>query len=373
VTELKSKPSILMAIMSLGGGGAERICTLMAGGLAGRGYPVSILTLDRSVEDAYAPDPAVERIALDLGEGSTGLVSAMANNLRRIRRLREAFRERKPGLVISFIDEVNILAVLAASPLRLPVAATQRADPSMYDTGPVWSRLRRYAYPRAARVVSISEGVDQFFSWIPEERREVIHNPLAPEAIEAARQPPPPPPERDYLVAMGRLVDQKGFDLLLQAFAPIAEKYPGIDLKILGEGENRAALEKQRSELGLDGRVFLPGRIADPFPVLRAATLFVLSSRYEGFGNVLTEAMVCGLPVVAADCPSGPSEIVRNGEDGILVPPENPGALTDAMDRLLAQEDERIRLGAAAAAAALRFSLDGHLDRWETLIGKVAG
>jgi GalNAc-alpha-(1->4)-GalNAc-alpha-(1->3)-diNAcBac-PP-undecaprenol alpha-1,4-N-acetyl-D-galactosaminyltransferase len=365
------KPSILMVIMSLGGGGAERICTLMAGGLAGRGYPVSIVTLDNPVQDAYPLYPAVQRHRLDLGHGSSGLVSAFVNNARRVKQLRRRFRESAPDLVISFIDEINILSILAAAPLNLPVIATQRADPSMYDSGPVWSRLRRYAYPKAACVMSISAGVDRFFSWIPEERREVIHNPLAPQAIAASRQPPPPRPDRPYMVAMGRLVDQKGFDLLLQAFAKIAGKHPDVDLKILGEGENRKALESQRAELGLDDRVLMPGRIDDPFPVLRAASLFVLSSRTEGFGNVLTEAMVCGLPVLSTDCPSGPTEIIRDGEDGIIVPSEDVEALASAMDRLMSDENERRRLGAAAEKAVLRFSLDAHLDRWEKLIGKV--
>jgi glycosyltransferase involved in cell wall biosynthesis len=367
------KPSIMMVIMSLGGGGAERICALMAGGLAARGYPVSVVTLDGSVPDAYPLDPAVDRIGLDLGQGSSGLVSALVNNLRRVRRLRARFRESAPDVVISFIDEVNILSVLAASPLEIPVIVTQRAVPALYDCGPVWSRLRRYAYPKAARVVSISAGVDRSFSFIPQARRRVIHNPLAPEAVAASRQPPPPRPLRPYVVAMGRLADEKGFDLLLEAFARMAEKHPGFDLKILGEGNNRQALEKQRSELGLDHRVSMPGRLSDPFPVLRGASLFVLSSRTEGFGNVLTEAMVCGLPVLATDCPGGPSEIIRDGEDGVLIPSEDSAALAVAMDRLLADENERHRLGEAAARSAHRFDLGPHIDRWEELIRQVIG
>ncbi len=365
------KPSVLMTIMSLGGGGAERVCTLMSGGLAARGYPVTVVTLDGSVQDSYLLDRSVNRIGMDLGQGSRGLVSALRNNLRRVRRLRERFRESAPDLVISFIDEVNILSVLAASPLGIPVIVTQRAVPAMYGSGPFWRRLRRYAYPKAARVVSISTGMDRSFSWIPEERRKVIHNPLAPQAVEASQKDRPPVPERPYIVAAGRLSDKKGFDLLLQAFAQVAGNHTGVDLVILGEGEKRPALEKQRSELGLDSRVSMPGWVEDPFPVLRAATLFVLSSRTEGFGNVLTEAMVCGLPVLATDCPTGPSDIVRDGEDGVLIPPEDPEAMAEAIDRLLVDGNQRRRLGEAAARSVGRFNLDSHIDRWEELIGQV--
>ena len=123
------------------------------------------------------------------------------------------------------------------------------------------------------------------------------------------------------------------------------------------------------SELGLAGRVEFPGRLEDPFPTLRAATVFVLSSRYEGFPNVLTEAMACGLPVVATDCPAGPSEIIRHGEDGLLVPVEDPDALASAMDRLLSDAGERQRFGAEAARIATRRTLSNHLDQWEAVIG----
>jgi glycosyltransferase involved in cell wall biosynthesis len=172
---------------------------------------------------------------------------------------------------------------------------------------------------------------------------------------------------------MGRLADQKGFDVLLRGFARIAEKHPGVDLKILGEGERRAELERLRSQLNLDRRVDFPGRLEKPFQVLRGATVFVLSSRFEGFPNVLIEAMVCGLPVVATDCPAGPSEIIRHGEDGLLVPVEDPGALAAAMDRLLSNPEERFRFAAEAGKVASRRTLAAHLDAWEAVIGEVIG
>ncbi|MBD3867921.1 MAG: glycosyltransferase family 4 protein [Acidobacteria bacterium] len=363
------RPSLMLSIMSLGGGGAERNCTLLAGGLAERGYPVSLATLADPATDFYPVPQGVERFSLNLGQGSTGLLSAVRNNRARIRALRELFRRERPQGIISFIDEVNILATLAAAPLGIPVIISQRADTDLYDSGRIWSMLRRYAYPKAARLVSVSHGVDDYFDWIPAGRRTVIQNPVSTAVLKAIEQPAPPPPARPYVVAMGRLAKQKGFDILLQAFARLAGKHSGIDLKILGEGELRSDLERLGSELGLAGRVEFPGRLEDPFPTLRAATVFVLSSRYEGFPNVLTEAMACGLPVVATDCPAGPSEIIRHGEDGLLVPVEDPDALASAMDRLLSDAGERQRFGAEAARIATRRTLSNHLDQWEAVIG----
>src|SRR5262249_38216695 len=129
------------------------------------------------------------------------------------------------------------------------------------------------------------------------------------------------------IMAMGRLVHQKGFDLLLKAFSMVAAKHPEWSLAVLGEGPLRADLEAQTEELQLAGRVRWAGRIEDPFPTLCTADLFAFPSRFEGFGLALAEAMACGLPVVSFDCPEGPGEIIRHGVDGVLVPPEDVDAL----------------------------------------------
>ena len=365
------RPSLMFSIMSLGGGGAERICTLVAGGLAERGYPVALVTMADPAADCYPVPAGVDRFSLNLGQGSTGLVSAAKNNLARIRALRELFRRQRPQGIISFIDETNVLAILAAAPLGLPVIISQRADTDLYGSGRIWSLLRRYAYPKAARLVSVSHGVDGYFGWMPAGRRTVIQNPVSPAVLKAVLEPAPPEPPRPYVVAMGRLADQKGFDVLLEAFARVAAKHPGVDLKVLGEGENRSGLERQRSELGLEDRVEFPGRLEDPFPTLRAATVFALSSRYEGFPNVLTEAMVCGLPVVATDCPAGPAEIIHHGKDGLLIPVDDPGAMAEALDRLLSDPAERARFSVEAAKIAGRRTLSAHLDAWEAVIGDI--
>jgi glycosyltransferase involved in cell wall biosynthesis len=143
---------------------------------------------------------------------------------------------------------------------------------------------------------------------------------------------------------MGRLHPQKGFDLLLEAFSRIKDQYPDWSLTILGDGPLREQIESLRDELGLKGRVHLPGAVKNPHQVLKQAELFVLSSRREGFSLALLDAMSYGLPVVAFDCRSGPREIIRDGVDGVLVPPEDVGAMAEALGRLMSDESERNRL-----------------------------
>jgi glycosyltransferase involved in cell wall biosynthesis len=161
---------------------------------------------------------------------------------------------------------------------------------------------------------------------------------------------------------------QKGFDLLLAAFAQCASKHDDWHLRIIGEGTERHRLQKLADSLGIAHRVRLDPVIKEPHSAFMDADLFILSSRYEGFPNVLLEAMACGLPVISFDCPAGPGEIIRNGIDGLLVPPNNVGALANAMDWLMGAELERRLFAMRATEVTERFSLARVADMWRHLL-----
>lgn len=363
---------LTLIISSLSYGGAERVLSTMANHWAILGRQVTLITLDSQAMDFYALHPRVRRVALGLVGVSVHPWRALSNNLRRLTRLRREIRASEPEVIVSFIHEMNVLTLLASSGLNVPVIVSERTDPRQHRIGRVWAVLRRLLYPRADAVVVQTNEVGYWMQRFV--RKEVVHT--IPNAVAL------PVHEADHtacylgsdrtVIAMGRLGPEKGFDLLLRAFAQCAAKHPDWSLMILGEGSERERLEALAGELGVANRVSMAGLIREPVKLLRHADLFVMSSRFEGFPNALLEAMACGLPVISTDCPSGPREIVRDGVDGVLVPPEDIDALAAAMERLMSDEAERERLAARAPDVVRRFGVSEMMKLWEQVICKSA-
>ena len=341
---------------------------------------MTLATLAGPQESFYPLDGHVRVAALDVMSDSASRAQAMGGNLHRLRAVRRVLRRGAPQVVIASQPETNVLTLLATRLLhRVPcrvVVWEHSYAPLMPLTQP-WPLARRLCYPLADAVATCSAGVAAWFSgWLLREKVVPIHNPVLVgdrradhRAADLARRIAG---ER-WVLAMGRLSREKGFDLLLRAFARLRrQRQAGWKLGIMGEGPLRDELEDNIADLDLAGDASLLGSFADPMPVLRAGTIFVLSSRHEGFGIALAEAMACGLPAVAFRCPCGPDEIVRDGADGLLVPPEDVEALGAAMARLMGDEDLRERLAGRAAEASERFSAARFLDRWEGLIGRLA-
>lgn len=359
-----------LVIHGMSAGGAERVMNVLADGWAARGDAVTLITLDTVASDFYHCDPRVKRIGLDVKAESAGAASALMNNFGRVRALRRALRASRPQVIISFTDRTNVLAILAGSGLGAPVIACEHIDPFRHNIGPLWGGLRRLTYPRAGAVVGVTKAAEDYV------RRFVHDRPVLtlPNPIE----PPPPPadlprlwPEGPALIGMGRLDPQKNFPLLIRAFARVAGPHPDWRLVILGEGPLRPELTALAAGLGLQDRVHLVGRVADPFTHLRRADVFVMSSDYEGFPMSLLEAMSCGLAVVATDCCTGMREIVRPGVDGLLTPVGDADALAAVLNGLMRNPGRRAELAAAAPQVCGRFGLARVLGLWDELFERV--
>jgi glycosyltransferase involved in cell wall biosynthesis len=270
-------------------------------------------------------------------------------------------------VVVSFLNYTNVLALAACRGLPVPVIVSERADPRVVDIGPAWSALRRLTYRNCALLIAQTPTIARLFEPLACGRVRVIPNPVqlpaATPAAAAAAQPAVL--QEPTILALGRLHHQKGFDLAIRALALLPAECDAWKLVILGEGPARQELEAIRDELGLAARVSLPGAVPEPGAWLRQAQIFLLPSRSEGFPNALCEAMAAGLPVVAADCRSGPADIITPEVDGLLVPPEDPRALAAALARLARSPELRTRLARNAPAVVERFSLTSVLAAWD--------
>jgi GalNAc-alpha-(1->4)-GalNAc-alpha-(1->3)-diNAcBac-PP-undecaprenol alpha-1,4-N-acetyl-D-galactosaminyltransferase len=364
---------LTFVIPTLSSGGAERVLSILVQGFLDKGYEISVITLSSRDKDFYVLPDGIKRLALNIMSNSTNPIQAIYHNLSRIFVLRKALKLTQPDVVISFLTATNILTILASSFTDYPVIGTVHNDLRMRSNGFLWDTLQRLVYPYGTKILSVSKGVNDYFTWLPDHKKVVIYNPFL--AIAKNQELPTLPkgvdPQKLWLTSMGRLTDQKGFDLLLQAFAKIALNHPDWQLLILGDGELREELEDQKEQLGLTNQVFFLGRVSNPFAILQKSQLFVMSSRFEGFPMAHGEAMTCGLPVIATDCPSGPSELIRNGIDGILVPPDDPEKLAKVMDDLMSDEVKRQQLAQNTGAIFERFGLATVMKDWENLIREI--
>jgi GalNAc-alpha-(1->4)-GalNAc-alpha-(1->3)-diNAcBac-PP-undecaprenol alpha-1,4-N-acetyl-D-galactosaminyltransferase len=359
---------ITLVISSLGSGGAERVMSVMANYWAKHDREVTLITLTSVQEDFYTLHPRVRRIGLGLNVNSSHVIAAIKNNLQRVKRLRHEIKTSKPDVVLSFVDTTNVLAVAATVGLGIPIIVSEHIDPRQHTIRSEWAWLRYLLYPQATAVVVLTNNVRCWAERIVKSNKiHVIPNPVTIPA-EGHNGRSDFRSLRRTVVAMGRLTPQKGFDLLLAAFSVCARKYPDWSLIILGEGEERSRLEAMVLELGIANQVSLPGRIKDPTAVFWKADIFVLSSRYEGFPMALVEAMACKLAVISTDCPSGPRVIIRDGVDGVLIPPNDVDALAAAMSRLINDETERKRLALRAVEVTERFGLEKVISMWDTVI-----
>lgn len=334
---------------------------------------MTVISFSNASSDYFNLDAAVARHELDLERPSARMQQAIKNNIRRIRALRTVLCEIAPDVVVSFMDQVNVLTLLASFNLGLPVVVSERIDPRAMPIKRVWSALRKLMYRQAKAVVVQTEGLRAWANRFTSPGRVwVIPNTVDWRFTGNSAVGGKTRQYKKEIVAMGWLTEQKGFDLLLGAFAQVSECKDNWMLLIIGDGPERPTLIELARELGIEKQVKFVGIVSTPWKLIKNASLFVLSSRYEGFPNVLIEAMACGVPVISFDCPSGPSEIIEDGVNGVLVPPGEVGKLASAMERLMINGTERYRLASKGKHDAKQYTMDKVMPGWEELLERVS-
>lgn len=358
---------IALFLPSLRGGGAERVMVNLARAFTERGLQVDLVLA--KAEGPYLSHVPSEVRIVDL-QAPRVLVSFPG--------LVRYLRRECPRALLAALDHTNVLAIwarrLAGVPTRVVVSIHSNLSKATAGACSLRGRLMpllvELTYPLADAVIAVSQGVAEDLmrlARLSPDKVEIIYNPVVtPDLFEKAEEPLEhpwfAPGEPPVVLGVGRLTPAKDFRTLIRAFALVRKQCPAR-LMILGEGEERPVLEALVRELGVDNDVSLPGFVDNPYAYMKRARVFVLSSAWEGFGNVLVEAMALGTPVVATNCRSGPNEVLEGGKWGRLVPVGDVDALAHAI--LAAMADKRGK----AVERARCFVLEEIATRYAEILG----
>lgn len=373
----KEKKHVAFLIPNLYGGGIERVIISLLQGFIVKVFSVDLLLIDEGMGISKKEIPSECRIFnLRARRSLTALLP-----------LQKYLKQEKPDILITSATQVNAMALLTKVVFRLsiPIIVTEHSTffaALPHSKRPITSRFlpffMRWLYPRSSFVVGVSKGVIEDLKKILGDafpRLRVIYNPIIDQELLLKAEEPLDHPwfsssTLPVILGVGRLTKQKDFPTLIRAFSLVRGKHPSR-LVILGEGEDRPKLEALVKELGLKEDVWMPGFVANPYKYMKRASVFVLSSLWEGFGNVLVEAMVCGCPVVSTDCFSGPREILEDGRWGRLVPLEDVEALAEAILEILTNQDFAQILSQKGQERAREFTREKAINEYTKLVEEI--
>jgi len=350
---------ILFVIHGLRSGGAERVLTTLANYLLTIGYQVSILIFTKE-EPFYDIHPSVKLIRTDHVSDKKGLFSKLKFIFTRVHLLRKIFKSENPDIVVSFITIMNIYSIVAAKLARKKIIVSEHTNYTVFEKSTT-GLIRKLIYPLADFVVVLTNYDKDKYTFVKNIR--VIKNPLvlSNNHTNCVRE--------KIILGVGTLIPLKGFDMLIQAFDKLEENE--WKLIILGEGPHREELQNLIDELGLKEKVSLLGMTKNVEKYYKKASIFVLSSRTEGFPGVLCEAIGYGCASIAFDCLTGPSDIIDPNVNGILVEPENVNQLSYAIQKLIDDPELRSSLSVHTKEITSLLDIKTISNEWVKLFNSI--
>lgn len=351
-------------ISSLSSGGAERVLTYLATDFANKNHDVSITSFEKRPQ-FYDIDPAVILNKCDNTQKNK-ITSVFADFFGMCRYI----RQRKADVAISFLSRSNIMLVLACLFSKTKTIVCDRNN-LLRKYPKIVFMASCFVYAFANAVCVQTNEIKKYYPKYLQKKIFVLENPLDFDAMDKQLEGEELQKEKTVL-SVGRLEDQKDFVTLIYAFERISAGYPEWKLKIFGQGKNEQILAELINELDLNNRVFLCGVTHKPFLEMKRAKIFVLSSFYEGFPNVLCEAMHAGLACISTNCECGPAELIENGENGFLVPVGDTDAMAEKIRFLIENETVRAEMGQKAIKATDRLELSTICDGWIEMVKKIA-
>lgn len=328
----------MFVIPSLSKGGAERVVCVLASGLAARGEDVTVLRYFKTDGD-YPIDEKVNVITLSGGcESDYNKISTV----QRLKSIRKIVKETEPDVIVPFLKHVNIQTYIAVSlKYRKRVIFTVRYSPYLAKRGKN-EKIHDFLINSFNKTIVQNQSQKDYFNKSAQNRIHILPNPVNDAFLQEECMP-----ERDNftVVAAGRLSDEKNFSMLIRAFDAFSKGKEGVCLNVYGEGKKKDELGALIDSLQAGNKIKLMGRTNDLIGAYKRASLFVLSSNHEGMPNALLEAMAIGLPCIATDCPTGPSEMIVNGENGLLIPVDDAEKMKDAIEFMYNNRDKAEEMG----------------------------
>lgn len=353
---------ITIFVSALSGGGAERVVCNLANYLTGAGHEIDIITMSEA-------DPA-EILHWDVTHVPLLLKSerghSLMNNSKRIFRLAKYMKRQNVDAYVAFLPTTIMLMLRLRWLTKAPIIASERCDPEQYMPK-TKNGMKKWSSKASGFVFQTEDAKAWYMPYLKGVESVIIPNAINPAFI----RPKYDGKKEKTIVGAGRLNEQKNFPLLIRAFARVADKFPGHKLVIYGKGPLLESLKDLAAKLGVGNRVEFPGFCTNMPEVLEKASMFVLSSDYEGMPNALMEAMASGLPCVSTDCGGGGARfLIENGENGILVPQRDEDALAAAMEKILSDESFAEKLGNNARKLQKTLAPEKIYGEWEAFILK---
>jgi len=362
----KDKKKLAFYINGLGKGGAERVVVNLSGYFVQKGYEVVLVT-SRYREDEFAQPEGTKRIISETIE--PGSMNPVSYFCRRFRNIRLIWKAERPDVLVCFIGKCNVIGLITSWGLKIPVYVSVRSDPNQEYASKLMRLLSKTLFARAKGIIVQTEDAGNYFPKYLRNKTVILPNSLDERFLvprfEGIR--------RNEIVSVGRLDENKNQKMLIDAFAALSGDYPDWQLKIYGDGTHnvstRGQLEQQIHKLHLENRVSLMGRHADIPEQIWKSRIYVLTSNFEGMPNALLEAMALGLACIATDCPcGGPGTVIRDGENGLLIPVGDEQALEEALRKVMDNPALEERLGKNAHKLGEELAPERVNRAWEEFV-----
>ena len=360
---MNNKKTIAFVIHSLSSGGAERVVSTLSNELI-KNYNVIIIN--------FISNSPFYKLNKDIKVLYCNKDFKPSNNIWQALKLNYGFYQSVKGILksedidvcIGFMTTANIITILAAKTLGKRVIISERIDPIYSKVSLIWRQLKRWIYPKSDYMVVQTEPIKKYYSrFISENKLVILPNPLSTDLTSKERRAEK---IENTVLNVGRLTQQKGQDILIKAFAKVNPE--NWKLIIVGEGPNREVYQNLITNLQMEKKIFLKGKSKNISDYYNTARIFAFTSNFEGFPNALIEAMHMGLACISTNCPTGPSELIKNGENGFLIPVKNQEELENKLDVLFNNNEIIENFSTAAKESVQKFKVENVIKSWKNII-----